>query len=86
VLPQVLSLAFLVVGAGTALLIPIMLYVFQLHKQQWNWASVAVLGSIVASTDAVAIIAVMKSSAQPAFRAEHAFSPRARPEQLAARP
>jgi NhaP-type Na+/H+ or K+/H+ antiporter len=57
----VLSLAFLVVCVGTGLLIPIMLYVFNLRAQMWNWASVATLGSMVASTDAVAIVAIMKT-------------------------
>ncbi|KAK9819620.1 hypothetical protein WJX72_000338 [[Myrmecia] bisecta] len=62
---QVITLAFLVVGGTCALLIPIMLYVFRLSTQGWSWQHVALLGSILASTDAVAIVATMKSSGGP---------------------
>ncbi len=55
-------LAFLVVAGSCALMIPVMLYVFQLHSKGWTWQYAALFGSMLASTDAVAIIATMKSS------------------------
>lgn len=55
-------LAFLVVAGSCALMIPVMLYVFQLHDKGWTWQYAALFGSMLASTDAVAIIATMKSS------------------------
>jgi hypothetical protein len=61
-LAPVLVLAFLVVGGTVALLIPIMLYVLQLHTSGWTWQWVAMFGSMLASTDAVAIISTMKTS------------------------
>lgn len=58
----VIILAFLVVAGSCALMIPVMLYVFQLHSKGWTWQYAALFGSMLASTDAVAIIATMKSS------------------------
>ena len=58
----VIILAFLVVAGSCAIMIPIMLYMFQLHDKGWTWQYAALFGSMLASTDAVAIIATMKSS------------------------
>ena len=58
---QIVVLAFVVVGGTCGLLIPVILYIFQLHS--WSWPYAALLGSMLASTDAVAIVAVMKTSA-----------------------
>ena len=58
----VIILAFLVVAGSCALMIPVMLYVFQLQSKGWTWQYAALFGSMLASTDAVAIIATMKSS------------------------
>lgn len=58
-------LAFLVVAGSCAIMIPVMLYVFQLHDKGWTWQYAALFGSMLASTDAVAIIATMKSSEYP---------------------
>ena len=58
-------LAFLVVGSSCALMIPVMLYIFQLQSSGWRWQYAALLGSMLASTDAVAIVATMKSSEFP---------------------
>lgn len=66
---QVITLAFLVVGASVGVMIPIMLYVLDLKSSGWNWQYVALFISILASTDAVAIIATMKTSEGP--RAPH---------------
>ena len=60
----VIILAFLVVAGSCAIMIPVMLYVFQLHDKGWTWQYAALFGSMLASTDAVAIIATMKSSTQ----------------------
>ena len=57
-----ISLAFLVVAGSCALLIPVMLYIFQLHTRGWQWPHAALFGSMLASTDAVAIVATMKTS------------------------
>ena len=63
VLVQVLSLAFLVVVGSVGLMIPIMLYVFNLRASGWTWQYVGLFVSMLASTDAVAIISTMKQSA-----------------------
>lgn len=59
---NVVTLAFLVVASTCGLLIPIMLYVFWLKPSGWQWYDAALFGSIIASTDAVAIVAVLKKS------------------------
>ncbi len=69
-------LAFLVVAGSCALMIPVMLYVFQLHSKGWTWQYAALFGSMLASTDAVAIIATMKSSKLlPALLPRHPKKP-----------
>lgn len=60
-----ISLAFLVVAGSCALLIPVMLYIFQLHTRGWQWPHAALFASMLASTDAVAIVATMKTSKEP---------------------
>ena len=59
---KILTLAFLVVGGSCGLLIPIMLYVLDLRSEGWTWQYCALFGSMVASTDAVAIVSTMKAS------------------------
>jgi hypothetical protein len=56
-------MAFLVVGASCVLMVPIMLYVLRLPG--WTWAHACMFGAIVASTDAVAIVAIMRTSEWP---------------------
>ena len=58
---QVITLAFLVVACSVGVMIPIMLYVLDLHSSGWTWQYVALFISMLASTDAVAIIATMKT-------------------------
>lgn len=60
---KILTLAFLVVAGSCGLLIPMMLYGLDLQKDGWTWQYVALFGSMCASTDAVAIVATMKTSA-----------------------
>ena len=55
-------LAFLVVAGSCAIMIPVMLWLFQLYDKGWTWQYAALFGSMLASTDAVAIIATMKAS------------------------
>jgi hypothetical protein len=62
---NVVTLAFLVVASTCAMLIPVMLYIFWLKPSGWQWYDAALFGSIIASTDAVAIVAVLKKSARP---------------------
>ena len=60
---QIITLAFVVVGGTCGLLIPVLLYILNLHTDHWTWPYAALLGAMLASTDAVAIVAVMKTSA-----------------------
>lgn len=62
---QILTAAFLVVGFTCGALIPLLLYGLQLAPLGWQWYHVALLGSMLASTDAVAIVAVMKERGGP---------------------
>ena len=62
---KILTLAFLVVGGSCGLLIPVMLYVLDLRSEGWTWQYCALFGSMVASTDAVAIVSTMKASEPP---------------------
>lgn len=57
------TLAFIVVTCTCGLLIPIMLYVFQMQSEGWKWYDAALFGAVIASTDAVAIVAVLKKGA-----------------------
>ena len=59
---QILVLAFVVVVASVGLMMPIMLYVFNLQASGWTWQYVGLFVSMLASTDAVAIISTMKTS------------------------
>jgi len=62
---KILTLAFLVVIGSCGLLIPIMLYVLDLRSEGWTWQYCALFGSMIASTDAVAIVSTMKASERP---------------------
>ncbi|KAK9789036.1 hypothetical protein WJX73_003859 [Symbiochloris irregularis] len=66
VLVQVMTLAFLVVIGSVGLMMPIMLYIFNLHASGWTWQYVGLFASMLASTDAVAIISTMKTHGGPA--------------------
>ena len=59
---QVITLAFLVVGGSVGFMIPVMLYILDLKRSGWNWQYVSLFISMLASTDAVAIISTMKTS------------------------
>jgi hypothetical protein len=59
---QVFTLAFVVVGATCVIMIPIMLHMLQLQQFGWNWIHACMFGAMIASTDAVAIVSIMKTS------------------------
>jgi len=85
-LVKVLVFAFLLVGGTVGLLIVLLLYVLDLRNQGWTWHYVALLGAMLASTDAVAIVATMKSGAGRARAPLGTRSPRPAPDrELAAR-
>ena len=59
-LMPVISLAFFIVIASTAIYTPILLYVFDLRKVGWLWEHGALLSAMITSTDAVAVSAILK--------------------------
>lgn len=59
VLVQVLVFAFLVVAANTVVLAAFMLYGLNL-KDTWTWTDAFLFATMIASTDAVAVTAIMK--------------------------
>ena len=64
---HVICFAFLIVMASTAIFTPVLLYVFQLKKLGWAWEHGALFSAMIASTDAVAVSAILKKGAQPPF-------------------
>lgn len=59
-LMHVISFAFLVVIASTAMFVPILLYVLGLNNLGWTWQHAALFSAMIASTDAVAVSAILK--------------------------
>jgi NhaP-type Na+/H+ or K+/H+ antiporter len=59
---QVFTLAFLVVGLTCLCMVPMMLHILDLRKYGWNWIHACMFGAMIASTDAVAIVSIMKTS------------------------
>lgn len=62
-LMHVISFAFLMVLASTFVMIPVQLYLFGLQNQGWYWQHAALFAAMSASTDAVAVGAILKSGA-----------------------
>ncbi len=60
VLVQVLVFAFLVVMGCTALMVPVLLYGFDLRHAGWRWQHAALFTAMIAGTDAVAVSAIIK--------------------------
>jgi NhaP-type Na+/H+ or K+/H+ antiporter len=60
---MVMSFAFLLVAASTVALIPIMLFALNLQAQNWQWQHAALFSAMIASTDAVAVSAILKKGA-----------------------
>ncbi len=61
---HVISFAFLVVIASTAMFVPILLYVLGLKDLGWTWQHAALFSAMIASTDAVAVSAILKKGAR----------------------
>ena len=59
-LVPVISLAFLIVIASTAIYTPLLLYVFDLRRVGWLWEHGALFSAMISSTDAVAVSAILK--------------------------
>lgn len=57
---HVICFAFLIVMASTAMFVPVLLYVFNLKAMGWTWEHAALFGAMIASTDAVAVSAILK--------------------------
>ncbi len=64
-LMPVISLAFLIVIASTAMYTPLLLYVFDLRKVGWLWEHGALFSAMISSTDAVAVSAILKKGEAP---------------------
>ena len=57
---HILSFAFIMVIASTALMTPLLLYVLGLKDVGWHWQHAALFSSMVAPTDAVAVSTILK--------------------------
>ena len=57
---HVLVFAFLIVIASTALMTPILLYVFDLRGAGWMWQHAALFSAMIAPTDAVSVSSILK--------------------------
>ena len=64
-MPQVFVFAFGVVAANTVLLAVFMLYVLNLRNEGWEWTDAFLFACMIASTDALAVTAIMKDGAGP---------------------
>jgi NhaP-type Na+/H+ or K+/H+ antiporter len=58
---HVISFALLMVLASVFIMLPVLLYVFDLRHQGWYWQHAALFAAMTASTDAVAVGAILKS-------------------------
>lgn len=65
VVANVSVLALLSVVATAVALIPVMLWGLSLHQEGWRAVDVALFGSMLASTDAVAVSAILKAANGP---------------------
>jgi hypothetical protein len=61
---HVICFAFLIVMASTAIFTPVLLYVFRLKQLGWAWEHGALFSAMIASTDAVAVSAILKKGAR----------------------
>lgn len=57
---HVLTFAFLIVIASTAVMTPILLFVFDLRSIGWMWQHAALFSAMIAPTDAVSVSSVLK--------------------------
>ncbi|KAK9866895.1 hypothetical protein WJX84_006646 [Apatococcus fuscideae] len=61
----IFTYAFLLVIISTLAMIPIMLYIFNLRNLGWMWQDAGLFAAMVASTDAVAVAALLKKGGGP---------------------
>ena len=66
-LGHVLTFAFLMVIASTAVMTPILLYIFDLRSTGWLWQHAALFSAMIAPTDAVSVSSVLKKGALPLY-------------------
>lgn len=57
---HVLTFAFLMVMAFTAVMTPLLLYLFDLRSTGWMWPHAALFAAMIAPTDAVSVSSVLK--------------------------
>eukprot|EP00884_Botryococcus_braunii_P005640 jgi/Botrbrau1/15077/Bobra.0286s0006.2 len=62
---MVMAFAVQLVLASTLAMIPIMLYGLNLRAQNWQWQHAALFSAMIASTDAVAVSAILKKGGGP---------------------
>lgn len=58
---HVISFALLMVLASVFIMLPVLLYIFNLTHNGWYWQHAALFAAMIASTDAVAVGAILKS-------------------------
>ena len=61
---HVLVFAFLMVILSTALMTPILLFLFDLRSSGWKWQHAALFAAIIAPTDAVSVSSILKKGRQ----------------------
>lgn len=71
---HVICFAFLIVIASTAMFVPVLLYVFNLKSMGWSWEHAALFSAMIASTDAVAVSAILKKGGAPHVNVDVASS------------
>ncbi len=69
----IFSYAFLLVIISTLAMIPIMMYIFNLRELGWMWQDAGLFAAMVASTDAVAVSALLKKGEHRLLNAHHRF-------------
>ncbi|KAK9828685.1 hypothetical protein WJX72_001519 [[Myrmecia] bisecta] len=62
---HVLSFAFLLVVASTAMLVPLLLYAFNLRAEGWLWQHAALFAAMIAPTDPIAVSGLLKTGGGP---------------------
>ena len=62
---QCVSFAVLAVVGMAVIMTPLLLYAFDLRASGWHWSHAALFTCMIASTDAVAVTAVLKKANGP---------------------
>ena len=64
---HVITFAFLIVIAFTAVMTPILLYLFDLRGVNWKWQHAALFAAMIALTDAVSVSSVLNKGEGKTF-------------------